>query len=77
MLAHRKIYGAKLHIFFDPIFKINFGGEVMIIEQKELLHSGKANDVYLTDDEKFYIIDHTNRISAGNGKKTGIIPGKG
>lgn len=49
----------------------------MIIEQKELLHSGKANDVYLTDDEKFYIIDHTNRISAGNGKKTGIIPGKG
>ncbi|MDD2377114.1 MAG: phosphoribosylaminoimidazolesuccinocarboxamide synthase [Clostridia bacterium] len=49
----------------------------MILVQGTLLHRGKANDVYTTGNENLLIIDHSDRISAGNGAKTDVIFGKG
>lgn len=49
----------------------------MTVTQEALLHSGKANDVYATGNENFLIINHSDRISAGNGVKTDVISGKG
>lgn len=46
-------------------------------ERLDLIHSGKANDVYATSDPNIYEIESTDRVSAGNGAKKDIIPGKG
>ena len=40
-------------------------------------YSGKANDVWQTNDPRVLEITSTDRVSAGNGVKTSIIPGKG
>ena len=47
------------------------------IRRTELLHQGKANNVYLTNDPNYLELEATDRISAGNGEKTGEIRGKG
>lgn len=47
------------------------------IERTEQLRSGKANDVYLTSHPEYLELEATDRISAGNGEKKDIIPGKG
>lgn len=47
------------------------------IARAELLHAGKANNVYATNYPEFLEIEATDRISAGNGAKTGVIEGKG
>lgn len=49
----------------------------MNLEIGTLLHKGKANDVHTTNNENFLIIDHSDRISAGNGAKLDVILGKG
>lgn len=44
----------------------------------ELIHSGKANDVYAVPEDQFLLeLDSTNRISAGDGAKKDIVEGKG
>lgn len=40
-------------------------------------YSGKANDVWQTNDERVLEITATDRASAGNGAKRAVIPGKG
>ena len=40
-------------------------------------YSGKANDVWQTNDPRVLEITSTDRVSAGNGVKTSIISGKG
>lgn len=47
------------------------------IKRTELYHSGKANNVYLTNNPEYLELESSNRISAGNGLKTDIINGKG
>ena len=47
------------------------------IEWKELYHSGKANNVYLTNNPEYLELEAQDRISAGNGAKIDIISGKG
>lgn len=47
------------------------------IVRTNLIHSGKANDVYATNHPDFLEIESTDRASAGNGAKKAIIPGKG
>lgn len=39
--------------------------------------SGKANDVYQTTDPNYLEIEHSDRVSAGNGEKKAIFAGKG
>lgn len=46
-------------------------------ERLDLIHSGKANDVYATSNPSVYEIVSTDRVSAGNGAKKDVIPGKG
>lgn len=48
-----------------------------IIERTELYHSGKANNVYLTNNPEYLELEASDRISAGNGVKTDVINGKG
>ena len=47
------------------------------IKRTELYHSGKANNVYLTNNANYLELESSNRISAGNGVKTDVIDGKG
>ncbi len=47
------------------------------IMRLELLHSGKANDVYTTSDPRYLEIEASDRVSAGNGEKKSTIAGKG
>ena len=47
------------------------------IKRTELYHSGKANNVYLTDNPEYLELEASDRISAGNGAKTDVISGKG
>ncbi len=47
------------------------------IERRELFHSGKANNVYFTNHPEYLELESSDRISAGNGAKTGVIVGKG
>ena len=47
------------------------------IERTELLHKGKANNVWATNDPRFLELEASDRISAGNGAKTDVIAGKG
>jgi phosphoribosylaminoimidazole-succinocarboxamide synthase len=47
------------------------------IERTVLYHSGKANDVYLTNNPEYLELEASDRISAGNGAKTDVISGKG
>lgn len=48
-----------------------------IVKRGELYHSGKANNVYLTDNEEYLELESSDRISAGNGLKRDVIKGKG
>ena len=44
----------------------------------ELIHTGKANDVYKIPEDPFHLeLDSTDRISAGDGAKRDVIEGKG
>lgn len=47
------------------------------IERTELFHSGKANNVYLTNNPLYLELESSDRISAGNGAKRDVINGKG
>lgn len=47
------------------------------IKRTELYHSGKANNVYLTNNPEYLELEASDRISAGNGVKTDVISGKG
>ena len=45
--------------------------------RKDLIHSGKANNVYATSNPAYLELEASDRISAGNGKAKDIITGKG
>ena len=47
------------------------------IIRQELIHKGKANNVYATNYKELLELESSDRISAGNGVKRDIIPGKG
>lgn len=47
------------------------------IKRTELYHSGKANNVYLTNKPEYLELEASDRISAGNGEKKDVISGKG
>lgn len=47
------------------------------VTRKELLHAGKANNVYKTDNPMYLELEASDRISAGNGEKKDVITGKG
>ena len=47
------------------------------IVRTKLYHSGKANNVYLTNNPEYLELESSDRISAGNGVKTDVISGKG
>lgn len=47
------------------------------IKRKELLHQGKANNVWSTTDPDVLELEASDRISAGNGLKNDVVPGKG
>lgn len=47
------------------------------IKRLDLIHSGKANDVFATSNAFIYEIESTDRVSAGNGARKDVIPGKG
>lgn len=47
------------------------------VKRTELLHAGKANNVYLTTNPDILELEASDRISAGNGVKTDVIEGKG
>lgn len=47
------------------------------VNRTVLFHSGKANNVWLTDNPNFLELEASDRISAGNGEKTDIVQGKG
>ena len=47
------------------------------IVRAELLHAGKANNVYATNNPAILELEASDRISAGNGAKTDVISGKG
>ena len=49
----------------------------MNIKREKLYHSGKANNVYLTNNPDYLELESSDRISAGNGVKTDAIKGKG
>lgn len=46
-------------------------------KRKELIHKGKANNVYATNHPDYLELESSDRISAGNGAKRDVIPGKG
>lgn len=47
------------------------------ITRTKLIHQGKANDVYETNVPGFLEMEATDRVSAGNGERKDVIPGKG
>ena len=47
------------------------------MEKLDLLYEGKAKKVYRTDDPRYYIIEYKDEATAFDGKKKGIIQGKG
>lgn len=47
------------------------------VTRELLFHSGKANNVYLTNHPDYLELEASDRISAGNGLKTDVITGKG
>jgi len=47
------------------------------MEKLDLLYEGKAKRVYRTDDSRYYIIEYKDEATAFDGKKKGIIQGKG
>jgi len=47
------------------------------MEKLDLLYEGKAKRVYKTDDPRYYIIEYKDEATAFDGKKKGIIQGKG
>lgn len=47
------------------------------ITRTNLIHSGKANNVYATTNPNFLELEASDRISAGNGAKTDVISNKG
>lgn len=47
------------------------------ITRTELIHKGKANNVYATDDPRYLELEASDRVSAGNGAKTDVITNKG
>ena len=47
------------------------------ITRKELIHRGKANNVYSTNDPRYLELESSDRVSAGNGERTDIITNKG
>lgn len=47
------------------------------VQRTELIHQGKANNVWLTDNPAYLELEASDRISAGNGAKTDIVSGKG
>lgn len=49
----------------------------IIVNRTTLFHSGKANNVWLTDNPDYLELEASDRISAGNGAKTDVISGKG
>lgn len=46
-------------------------------KRKELIHSGKANNVYATNVEGYLELEASDRISAGNGAKKDVVANKG
>ncbi len=46
-------------------------------QRQELIHKGKANNVYATNFEDYLELESSDRISAGNGAKRDVIAGKG
>lgn len=49
----------------------------MKITRTNLIHSGKANNVYATTNPFYLELEASDRISAGNGAKTDIVSNKG
>lgn len=47
------------------------------ITRTELIHKGKANNVYATNDPLYLELEASDRVSAGNGAKTDVITNKG
>lgn len=47
------------------------------IQRTKLIKSGKANDCYATTDPNITEIEATDRVSANDGERMDIIPGKG
>ena len=47
------------------------------ITRTELIHKGKANNVYATNDPMYLELEASDRVSAGNGAKTDVITNKG
>ena len=47
------------------------------IMRKDLIHKGKANNVWSTTDPNYLELEASDRISAGNGAKTDIVSNKG
>lgn len=45
--------------------------------RKELIHEGKANNVYATDSPYYLELEASDRISAGNGAKKDVVTNKG
>ena len=45
--------------------------------RKNLIHAGKANNVYATDNPNYLELEASDRISAGNGVKTDVVSNKG
>ena len=45
--------------------------------RKNLIHAGKANNVYATDNPNYLELEASDRISAGNGVKTDVVTNKG
>lgn len=45
--------------------------------RKDLIHAGKANNVYATDSPNYLELEASDRISAGNGAKTDVVTNKG
>lgn len=47
------------------------------MQRKELLYEGKAKRVYLTDNPELYLVEYKDDATAFDGKKKGVISGKG
>lgn len=47
------------------------------ITRQDLIHAGKANNVYATNSPDYLELEASDRISAGNGAKTDVVTNKG
>lgn len=47
------------------------------ITRKQLIHAGKANNVYTANSPDYLELDASDRISAGNGAKKDVVANKG